>query len=150
MSVILFGKDEIVKIAKGLLALDLPMYLSLSDGDQYVIDAIYKGDRNAFYENKVVRFVQRAWAANQMVHLLQYRHHDDVSNKIEILEGLDVEVYGGKYEGQELLRELKSLRYNIFSNDGNYFLSKPDEELLDVFINNIQEVRLRELEVENK
>jgi hypothetical protein len=148
MSVILFGKDEIVKIAKGLLHLELVEILPLRDGDQFAIKEIYKGDRNAFFESRVVKFVQRAWAANQMVHLLQYRHHNDISHEIDILEGEDLALYGAGYQQKELLRELKSLRYNIFSNDGNYFLSKPDEELLDVFINNIQEVRLRALEVE--
>ncbi len=147
MSVILFGKSEIVKMAKGLLGLDLAMHLSINDGDQWVIDQIYKGDRHKFFENRVFRFVQRAWIANQMVHLLQYRHHDDVSHEIEILEGEDLDLFGAALEGKELLQELKSLRYNIFSNDGNYFLSKPDEELLDRFINNIQEIRLRALEV---
>ena len=147
MSVILFGKEEIVKIAKGLLHLELAELVPLNDGDQWAIDAVYKGDRNAFFENRIFRFVQRAWAANQMVHLLQYRHHNDISHEIEILEGEDLDFFG-VFEQKELLRELKSLRYNIFSNDGNYFLSKPDEELLDVFINNIQEVRLASLEVE--
>ena len=147
MSVILFGQDEIVKIAKGLLNLELAMIIPIKDGDQFAIKEIYKGDRNAFFENRIVRFMQRVWAANQMVHLLQYRHHNDISHEIDILEGEDLALHGGGFEQKELLRELKSLRYNIFSNDGNYFLSKPDEELLDVFINRIQEVRLRELEV---
>ena len=35
MSVILFGQDEIVKIAKGLLNLELAMIIPIKDGDQF-------------------------------------------------------------------------------------------------------------------
>ncbi len=74
--------------------------------------------------------VDRLYIANQ----LAYDYSYDIP-KIEIrrLEQKDIDA-APVIKGVKLLSELKSLRYNLYSNGGHSFVSKKDAEKLDILI----------------
>lgn len=147
MSVIRFSKEEVALIAKSLQMLDDPFDLGIKI-DHEVIDVCYDGNKADFVENRLFRFVQRLFIANQVAYMLQYRHNHAISSELEILESDDLKFGNRKLMSvDELLKELNSIYYNVFTNDGNYVLSKPDEEMLESIIGSLKDKKIEKLEV---
>ena len=84
MSAIRFSKEDIVPLVNGLLEVDYQQYFGSSEADYYKIENYYKGDKDAYYKNKVVRLMQRVYLANQNAYILQDRHHDGLAQTLAV------------------------------------------------------------------
>ena len=139
MSVIRFSKDEVADIYQELeTAPRTSEFAFINSGeDWYKIKEYYKGDEDEYWKSKLGHFLQRAFIANQIAYILQYRHHDDINMKIEVMESEDFDK-GHMIGRREALSRLQSLSYNLYTNDGNSCVSEPDEKLLSNIVHRIQ------------
>ena len=131
MSVIRFTKEEVADIYQELefSNRDMEFAFMSSNEDYFKIQQYYNNDKDEYWKNKLGRFLQRAFIANQIAYILQYRHHDGINKEIEVLESEDLKK-GHMIGRREVIKRLRSLSYNIYTNDGNYCLSETDEDFM--------------------
>lgn len=151
MSVMLKEKNEVAEIEAGL------RYWALQEGkirDAVLGSAIYKqkydwavkvGSKDVgdgVVHEVVARMIWYLWIGNKTAHALQYREEPcfwDGKTKKEIDESEDVVVH--KVELEPLAEECGHLNYNIFTNDGHYFVAKEWKELWDAILEVLKQYR---------
>ena len=139
MSVI-FEKTKIVKVAEQLTGLIesgaewgyMPLFRVLEDSGDYCKRRLRdEGEIKDFNLGYVGRFCWYLLIANATAYSLQYPK--DFINYHEHDEWLE-EVKPVIFNAKELLQDLKMIDYNLSTNDGNRFLAKEWEDLLDRLI----------------
>jgi len=85
------------------------------------------------YKGSIIEWSNRLYIANQIAYILTYGHHDDVDKTINMIGNEREWLYGGSLllDFPRFYRTLASIRYNLYSNGGQYMLSGPDMEKLN-------------------
>lgn len=143
MSVIRFNEKEILKVRNALLQ----RVSSLRNGAVYYAvryapitiqklewdSRIEKEGEEEVLEGVVSRLMWYVWIANKTAYALQYQDEPDFFG--DFTEAAWDRESGGYLESLELWRELRSIQYNLATNDGHTFLAEPWQELLDRIMN---------------
>lgn len=126
MSVIGFGKVEIVRMCKEVLRQELLTINDFMDKQQQETFGKY------FKLTPTIRcFFDRLFIGNQMVFMYQYNDN----GKVWKIEHLDPADFKGRHRKvSDLHRELRSLDYNLYSNGGSAFTSIKDFAILTKLI----------------
>ena len=147
MSVIRFDSEEIANIYKSLeeftwnysnqveriIPLDYMEYFEAKETASRLNESI---DYESFILNKITWWLQRVYASNQMAYIWQYAHNGSVSKEIE---KIDMESLNGKkLATYELYAQLRSLRYNLYTNGGNCFIQEKDLTFLNEIISGLE------------
>jgi hypothetical protein len=85
-------------------------------------------------EIDIYRFVNRLSIANQVAYIYQCPDEDKTITLLDIKDKSELR----PYNYPELLKELKSLRYNLYTNSGRVFLGEEDMQRLDRLIEKVQ------------
>ena len=93
-------------------------------------------DKEIFIQNKIKWWLQRVFASNQMAYIWQYAHNDSISKEIEKID-MD-SLQGRQLPNYELYGELRSLRYNLYTNGGNCFIQEKDLTFLNEIISGLE------------
>lgn len=126
MSVLLFSKKQVCKIYKGLA--------SNKDVLDIVMDSKHYEDRNQdgcgfkeSVEDYLGRMIWYLYVGNVTAYNLQYRENQQISfEDFDIKEDIDF---------KSSLKTLSMLVYNVYTNDGNYFLAKEWIDTADTILN---------------
>ena len=88
------------------------------------------------YKGSIIEWSNRLYIANQIAYILTYGHHDDVDKTINMIGNEREWLHGGSLllDFPRFYQTLESIRYNLYSNGGQYMLSGPDTEKLDNLI----------------
>ena len=149
MSVIRFDSEEFADILRSLKWLtfgydnSIDPVIPLDHSEWCEAEALEQrlGEKRAFnkeiyLQNKLVWWIQRVSASNQMAYIWQYAHNDSVSKEIE---KLDMESLNGKQlPTYKLYSLLRSLRYNLYTNGGNCFIQEKDLTFLNGIISGLE------------
>ena len=148
MSVIVLDEKEFVKITEMLKSAinrneDIPQVVRTSEPYRkayiWVVETTGRkpDDEKKLMKEIVGRAIWYWYIANKTAHALQYKQEPG------FFTNADIEEEHIPYKREKLLELLRDLRYNIFTNDGNSFLSRPYHELLDDVIFAITTALLR-------
>jgi len=149
MSVLAFSAEKMGSLATSLISKNRrhggpgEYWEFLTHPELLELKELYKTADELFdaIEQEISCFVDRLYIANQMAYIYSY----DVSkSEIQRLDKKHIDIAVG-IEGAGLLRELKSLRYNLYSNGGHSFVSKKDEEKLTTVIIALMEELIQKL-----
>lgn len=137
MSVVLITKKEFSDVAKSLLYHEALKEVFLSWRERYYKTQFSKEIN--LNSNEILCFVERLYIANRLAYYYQYPYECQ-NNKIEI-ERLNEDFYkqGNILQDKELLRLLRLIHYNLYTNNGRIFLGKEDEERLERIITRLKD-----------
>lgn len=140
MSVLILDEKEMNDLFNIILHLNSKQ--SVFDGNQrYETDQIYQAYKNMkdkdenfsmeyLEENKIRWFIDRIYFANQIAYYYQYKHNLEEDFKYNhIGESLTISIMNRNE--RKALKALKSLTYNLYTNNGNSFISREDMEFIE-------------------
>jgi hypothetical protein len=135
MSVIRFSRITLLRIAASITNSTELRYIFYSLKEK-LERQVFNTEKN--YEDEqeidIYRFVNRLSIANQAAYIYQYPDEDKTITLLDIKDKSELR----PYNYPELLKELKSLRYNLYTNSGRVFLGEEDMQRLDRLIEKVQ------------
>ncbi|MBA7540833.1 hypothetical protein ES705_33136 [subsurface metagenome] len=132
MSVIKKSKEILGRVGITLLSSEHLRPLLL-DAENQMLLAKLESNEHDFIDHEIRCFIERLYLANQLAFLRQY-DREAKSYTLKRLEETDIS--GKLLSMKELWSELKSIRYNLYTNAGVCFLGKEDFETLTSLIDN--------------
>lgn len=146
MSVIVFSKEEICRIGNSILNIDHAREKALLAYDR-LSHLLFQNKGAVRYEDEheaVLHLMNRLFIANQTAYHYQYPDTNEGSKMvIETLEKEDFLKESAPMNKPLLLKELKGLKYNLYANSGNSFISETDMERLDGIIHAVMDEMIR-------
>ena len=129
MSVIKFTAEQLGMLANSVLCKSALFDRAGIPFTEKAKFALYSDKGMTWAEQKLnfLAFMDRLFVANQVAHDFSYNENFDIIR-------LKKENVNGFHNDYVLLRELKSLRYNLVTNAGRTFTSEEDESRLDTLI----------------
>ena len=139
MSVVLFSIEEISRIANTVIYTK-----ELKELFKYKLKQKYCGIVNKLKDRDLISEIKyyfiRLHIANQVAYSINYIDGRD-NFIVEVMEIKNL----GVFPIETLLKELKSLRYNLYTNNGNCFAGEEDMELLDELIETTKDIILENM-----
>ena len=130
MSVIKFTPEDLGMLANSVLCKSALFDRAGIPFTEKAKFAMYSDKTRMTWDNKKLNFLafmDRLFVANQVAHDFTYNEDFNIIR-------LKPEHVKGFYDDYVLLRELKSLRYNLVTNAGRTFTSEEDEDRLNTLI----------------
>lgn len=143
MSVIKFSVAEFADIASTIRydSVLRDRFYSLKEVGELVRLKMYPPTERQL-DKAIFCWVERLYIANALVFEYQYGDSDVITIKRLNEKDLD----GQLLSRAKIFEQLRSLRYNLYTNAGRSFLGEDDMAKLSAFINRIQDYRERNVE----
>ena len=150
MSVLRLSLKEFADIAASILHTELSDHF-FTEAEVFEMH-YFNSDKDERFENEVKCFVERLYIGNSLA--FQYMYGRKGVNDPEIKDGGKIEIERLDARGLDgsiltlarLSEELHSLRYNLFTNSGNSFISEKDSDKLHRLIDWVDHKRLMQFE----